>query len=156
MGEYRNNPAIFDRLNYTKEKNFANGIGSIQHIIAGNGNELTEKQLHSFNRELKLRKLVRAGVFFSIPALAIFYKRNLFVGLASVVLSTYLSQQMYSLKFFNSNDAFTQDFIKKSKLNYYIKVAKAQEMVHFNEDNLVNGKIKSISKKEFVELNKYR
>lgn len=154
MGEYRNNPAIFDRLNYTNSLDKSNGIASLQNVVAGNGDKMTTKQLYAFRRELKLRKAAKFLVFFSIPALTLFYKRNFALGAAAFVPSYYLAEKVYSSCIFNSNDSFTKDFIKKSKNNYVYKIGFANELVP--AEYMKAGKIKHYTKKEFIELNRYR
>lgn len=156
MGEYRNNPAIFDRLNYTKSLDKSNGVASLQHVVAGDGDNLTTKQLYAFRRELRLRKAFKYLVFFSIPALTLYYKRNFALGVVALLASSFLADKAYSSSLFNSNDAFTKEYIKKSQLNYFIRVGKANEMLPFNAETLSSGKILRYTRKEFNELYKYR
>jgi len=153
MGEYRNNPAIFDRLNYTKNLDKSNGVMSLQDVVAGNGDKMTSKQLYAFRRELRLRKAAKLLVFFSIPALTLYYKRNFALGAAAFVASYYLAEKVYSSCIFNSNESFTKEFIKQSKINYVSKIGYANELVLAQYKN---EKIKYYTKKEFIELNKYR
>jgi len=155
MGEYRNNPAIFDRLNYTKSLDKANGAASLQHIVAGNGNQLSAKQLYEFRNEMRLRKTAKLITFCTLPALVFYYKRNFALGVAALIASSFLADKVYSSCFFNSNDSFTKDYIKKSKINYLIKIAVANEMVPVNP-NTKGGKVERYTVKEFRELFKYR
>lgn len=155
MGEYRNNPAIFDRLNYTKNLDRANGAANMQHIVAGNGDQLTAKQLNSYKNEIRLRKIARFITCFSLPALAFYYKKNFALGAAAFIVSTFLAQKVYTSRIFNSNDSFTKDYIKKSKENYVIKIGAANEMVPSTPENL-RRKVKMYTRREFRELYKYR
>lgn len=156
MGEYRNNPAIFDRLNYTKSLDKSNGIANLQHIVAGNGDSLTLNQLYAYKNELRLRKVFRFLVFFSLPALTFYYKKNFALGVASFVASSYLANKVYNSSIFNSNDSFTREFIKKSKMNYLEKIGDANDMIFFKPDIFKKGLIKQYSRREFNELYRYR
>jgi hypothetical protein len=156
MGEYRNNPAIFDRLNYTKSLDKANGAASLQHIVAGNGNQMTAKQLYSFKNELRLRKIAKLITFFSLPALVFYYKRNFALGAAAFVASSFLADRVYASCVFNFNDSFTKEYIKKSKMNYLTRIAAANEMVPATPETAKGARIQNYSRKEFRELFKYR
>ncbi len=155
MGEYRNNPAIFDRLNFTKNLDRVNGAANIQHVVAGNGNQMTAKQLYAYKNEIRLRKTAKFITFFSLPALVFYYKRNFALGVAAFVASSFLAEKVYSSSIFNSNDSFTKEYIRKSKLNYFSKIGAANEMVPATPENL-NGKVKRYTRKEFREIYKYR
>lgn len=156
MSEYRNNPAIFDRLNYTKSLDKANGVANLQHVVAGNGDKMTANQLYAYKSELRLRKAFRFLVFFSIPALTFYYKKNFALGVASFFVSSYIANKVYNSSIFNSNDSFTSEFIKKSKLNYLEKIGAANDMILFKPDIFKKGVIKHYSKREFNELYRYR
>lgn len=156
MGEYRNNPAIFDRLNYTKNLDRANGGASLQHIVAGNGNHLSTNQLYAFKNEIRLRKFAKYITLFSLPALVFYCKKNFALTVASLIVSSCLADKVYSCHLFNSNDSFTKEYIKKSKINYLSKIAVANEMIPFNKKILDSQKIERYSLKEFRELYKYR
>jgi len=155
MGEYRNNPAIFDRLNYTKNLDRVNGVSNIQHIVAGNGNQMSAKQLYAYKNEVRLRKTAKFITFFSLPALTFYYKRNFALGVAAFIPSSILADKVYSSCIFNSNDSFTKDYIKKSKVNYLSKIGAANELLPVTPENL-KVKAKTYSKKEFRELYRYR
>ena len=156
MVEYKNNPAIFDRLNFVKNNEKVKGLGSMQTILIGNGDELTEKQLSTFSRELKLRKAARFVVFVSIPALTFYYKRNFTLGALSVLFSNYLARYVYNLSIFDMGDSFTNEFYKKSLLNHTDKLAAANLMIQFNKENLKSNKFECIPKKRFIEMYRYR
>ncbi len=154
MGEFRNNPAIFDRLNYTKSLDKSNGVCSLQHLVAGDGDKMTTTQLYAFRREFMLRKVAKFLVFFSIPALTFYYKRNFALGAASFLASSYLADKIYSSCLFNSNDKFTKDFIKKSKLIYIYKIGLANGYI--SNEGLRNGKVKNFTRRELIEHFRYR
>ncbi len=156
MGELRNNPEIFDRLNYTKSLGKVNGAATLQHVIAGNGDQMTAKQLYSFKNEMRLRKTAKLITFFSLPALVFYYKKNFALGVATFVASSFLADGVYASSIFNSNDSFTKEYIKKSKMNYLTKFAVANEMVPGNTENAKGGKIERYTRNEFRELFRYR
>jgi hypothetical protein len=154
MGEFKNNPAIFDRLNFTRNNDKANGCSVYQEMIAGNGDELSERQLNVFASELRMRKFAKFVTFISLPAAALYYQRNFVLGVGSLLLSSFLAEKVYKLRIFNRNEEVPRHQVKKYKEQYASKILRANEKVIINPHN--KDTFKRIYMKEFLELYKYR